>query len=333
MNRFINRLKSDCNKGSTSENEPVGRYSKYKILKEASPAEKYLSKRSVDDAASKIEPLSAHFIVPADDAVYQEKPFTAFDYYPEILLDFINMAKRIKESNEIEIASLILKYCNRYGLFNLSALYSVDFGVREKIVYNGKNYFSYDYYWVLLSQAGMKALYDREGESEFIHVLDFADIFFPKLWNRYEDFMEDKVGLESKLKNNYFCEPLEHLVKEISSLYSQFEPWFDRTSLDENTVGLTEGLSANITTAPVAVSVDYNRTWKLKWLYKSLIDALYIMFLKNIVETNQRILFCQNCNASFITGRKIHKYCSLRCNNVARQRKWYYKRKKKNGKL
>jgi len=329
MDRFDKPLIGNCSKSTISNREPIGRYSQYKILKEASPAERYLSKHSVDDTDSKNELLSEYFIVPADDAVYQEKTLNAFDYYPEILLDFINMAKNINGRNEIEIASHILKYCNRYGLFNISALYSVDFGVRDKIVYNGKDYFKYDYYWVLLSQAGMKALYDREGDSEFIHVLDFADIFFPKVWNRYEDFMEDKDGLESKLINNYFCEPLEYLLKEISLLYCQFEPWFDRTSLDENTVGLIERLSANPTTAPVAVSIDYNRTWKLKWIYKSLIDALTIMFLKNIVETNQRVLFCQNCSASFITRREIHKYCSLRCNNAARQRKWYNKHKKK----
>ncbi len=333
MDSSDNYPQGNCGKGAISNSEPIGRYSQYKILKEASPAEKYLSKQTVDHVDNKTKLLSEYFIVPADDAVYQEKTLNAFDYYPEILLDFINMAKTIKRSNEIEIANQILNYCNRYGLFNISALYSVDFGIRDKIVYNGKNYFKYDYYWVLLSQVGMKALYGREGESEFIHVLDFADIFFPKLWNRYAEFMEDKDGLESKLKNNYFCEPLEYLVKEISLLYCQFEPWFDRTSIDENTFGLIERLSANPTTAPVTVSIDYNRTWKLKWIYKSLIDALNIMFIKNIIEMNQRVLFCQNCHSSFITRRKIHKYCSLRCNNAARQRKWYSKRKKKNREL
>jgi len=333
MYRSNDSTGDSCNERFISGGKSIGRYSKYKILEVATPAEKYLSKQPDDDTDSKSKPLSKYFIVPANDAVYQETSLNAFDYYPEILLDFLNMAKGLREDNEVEIAKHILRFCNHYGLFNISALYSVDFGVQDKIVYNGKNYFRYDYYWVLLSQAGMKALYEKEGDSEFIHVLDFADIFFPKLWNRYEEIMNDKDGLQNKLKNNYFCEPVEYIEKEISMLYCQFERWFDHTSDDDNTVGVIDGLSADLTTTPVAVTIDYNRAWKLKWIYKSLIDALNIMFLKNIIETNQRVLFCKNCDASFITKRKIHKYCSLRCNNAARQRKWYNKSKKKNRKL
>ena len=102
----------------------------------------------------------------------------------------------------------------------------------------------------------------------------------------------------------------------------------------ENTVfaieaacNLWQKLSEYLMTNPIQVSIDYERGWKYKWVYKSLIDALNIMFLNNIIESTSTIRLCENCNAAFIAGKKNQRYCNSYCNDAARSRRYYHKKK------
>lgn len=275
------------------------------------------------------EPRS--FIVPAKRAVYQEYPENAFSFYPHILLDFIDMAKQIREGSP-DYPNLILGFCNKYGLFNVSGFYSVTFGSLTEADWDGDSYSPYEYDWVLLSKAGMEGLYSRSGSSSMIHIHDFIGHLVPETWHGYKDFIEDKDTLQTKLSFNFYCESVRHALHEIIGLYERFMEWFDCINVNGNPLQYKDDLSEYLKTSPISVTIDYNRGWKLKWVYKSLFEALNIMFLNNIIESNQSIRLCENCNSSFIASKRNQRFCNKYCNDAARSKRYYNKHKKKNQK-
>ncbi len=272
------------------------------------------------------------FIVPTKDAVYQASPVDVFNYYPNILLDFMDMGRKLYDESP-DYPQLILNFCNKYGLFNVSGLYANAFGEAEEVDFDGDNYYAYKYEWVLLSEAGMYGfkIPDSIAKPQIL-THDFIDQLIPRTWWGFREFLEDKENLHVKLFNNYYCESIEHLHFEIWNLYSRISRWYENIDEEGDPTTHKQKLSKYLTTYPIAVSIDHDRRWKLKWVYKSLIDALNIMFLNNIVETNEQIKICVNCNTAFIASREFQRYCSERCSNANRQREYYRKHKKKNQK-
>ncbi len=323
-----------------SNQETIGRYSKYELFVEdykdlgLEELNKQL-KKALNEKNPWYNVPWKHghdprlFIVPAKDAVYQEIPVNSFSFYPDILLDFIDMGKKIHEDNS-DYPNLILNFCNQYGLFNVSGFYSITFGTAEEVDHDSDGYYSYKYDWVLLSEAGMKGLYSRDGSSSMMHIHDFIGKLFPESWPGYHTFIKDKDNLHAKLSNNFYCESVRHAWYEIIGLSERFMEWFDFIDINGDPMKYKDDLSEYLMTNPLSVTIDYNRGWKLKWVYKSLFEALNIMFLNNIVESNQSIRLCENCNSAFIAGKQNQKYCDSYCNDAARSRRYYNKHKKKN---
>lgn len=340
MSNFYDQERDIRDNKLFSSPESMGRYSKYELftvegidVKKGLEDEKRLESENTDEGYhAVIYRPPQYFIVPAKDATFQESSMNVFDHYPGILLDFIDMAKKLEDINEEEGAKIILKFCNKYGPFNISGLYSADFGKVLEVDHDGDSYYSYDYHWVLLSKAGMEALYKGEGSSSMMYILEFANTFFPKSWGGYDNILKDIDNLHVELAYNYHCESVYYAKEEIHNLYLGFQRWFYFLENNEDPIEANYELSEYLSTNPIEVTIDYNRGWKLKWVYNNLIDALNIMILNNIIETKQRVMLCKNCEAVFIANKNTQKYCNEYCNNAARQRRHYYKYKKNNQK-
>ena len=330
-----------------SDSQLMGRYSEYEIFVEE------IEEKSWEELTAELEQAveekniyyrvpwrhreksPRYFIVPKKDATFQESRQNAFDFYPEILLDFIELAVRIREDRRDENAAKhILKFCNRYGLFNLSGLYSISFGKSTEVDFDGRDYSPYEYDWVMLKRPGMEALeayFESEGSSSTIHTHTFVDVFIPESWRGYNKLIEDRDNLPKALMNNFYCEPVYFAKKEILELYLRFMEWFSFVENKDDPMVAKDRLSGYLMTNPINITVDYDKGWRLKWVYGNLIDALNVMFLHNIIEKNQKILFCENeyCKAPFIVRKDKQIYCSSHCRDAARFRRHYNKHKKK----
>ena len=331
-----------------SSSESIGRYSKYKLheVEEVKPSreKKEALVESIRNGTDKGHSVTwykpaEYYIVPTDDAIFQSVPKNAFEYYPDILMDFIDMAKKISFEIEEDSAKTILRFCNKYGLLNISGFYLSTYGDADFVDHDGDSWGNIPYSWGLLTEPGIESL-EMDINLEMGAVVDlnvFAENFLPKSWSGYNKFLPRKKdtgriqyvsgGLGEKLLYNYYCESIYYAKKEILNLYSKFEEWFAFDLGNANPEDEAEKLSEYLMTNPIQVSIDYERGWKYKWVYKSLIDALNIMFLNNIIESTSTIRLCENCNAAFIAGKKNQRYCNSYCNDAARSRRYYHKKK------
>jgi hypothetical protein len=309
--------------------ETTGRFSKYELSKvEEVNIKDYvqLSGAPIKDLKNKgisfMYKAEKLFIVPSKDAELLSSSYNPFNDYPDILADFLDLGGKLTDQN-------ILDFCNRYGLFNLSGLYSNDFGNSQEIDYDGDNYFPYDYEWVLLSRIGMSVLDDGYHSMETMQIKQFANEFFPETWEGYKGVIESK-DLHNILSNNYYCEPLNYLKTEISNRYEVFTGWLNDTDNGKSPLQLRDEYIGQLITYPIYLTIDYDRGWRYRWVYKSLFDAIDIMFINNIVESTEKVKLCRNCNSAFIQSKSSHAYCSDRCNNSARQRRFQQRKKEGN---
>lgn len=155
-------------------------------------------------------------------------------------------------------------------------------------------------------------------------------LFIPESWIENNVL---KTDLGYTLMYNDISESIYYAKTEILKIYSKFKTWFDLKEGGSFPVSV-EDFSHELETNPISITVGYDKSLKIKWMYRSLIDALHIMFLVNIVEEKQRVEFCKYdaCQKPFITKKDNQKYCSSGCNNADRQRRWYDTHKKKNRK-
>ena len=306
-----------------SGSETMGRFSKYELheVEEVKKTKEEMQELINADEVGKVEIYrpAQYYIVPAKDAEYLSNPYNAFQDYPDILADFLDMGSDLDEKS-------ILNFCNRYGLFNLSGFYSANFGAAELVDHDGDNYSAYDYEWVLLSNRGMQALGHGDKSSDMMHIKEYANYFFPDSWYGYNKIISNS-NLQSILSRNFYCEPIYYLEEEIYQRYILFSNWIKDAENGKNPNELCREYAGKIMTNPVSVTLDYNRGWIYNWVYKSLFDAIDIMFINNIIESNESVKLCKNCNSAFIASKQSHQYCSDRCNNAARQRRFQQKKK------
>lgn len=323
-------------KGLYLSSELEGRYSKYKLFienKEGQSREKTVSELSYEPIkphATKeinVDDTPEYFIVPDENAQYLSdiKPF---DFYPDILTDFIELAEKLKRVDGIDAAETILAFCNKYGLFNISGIYLNDCGESTFVDHDGDGYIHFHYDWGLLSESGIEEI-TREITIESgstIYLKDYSKLFIPEEWIKNNE-LENDLGYT--LLYNDVSESIHYAKIEVLKLYSKFERWFELKEDSSFPVSI-EGHSHELTTNPISITVGYDKSLKIKWIYRSLIDALHIMFLVNIVEENQKVEFCNYdaCQKPFITKKDNQLFCSSGCNNAARQKRWYDKHKK-----
>jgi len=288
---------------------------------------KKFSKYKIHEEKEEGEAKSKLFIVPDDKATIQEYPFSIFDFYPDILKDFVAMAQKVHRNSQENSAPHILNFCNRYGLFNISGYYADDFATEEIKEDEGP---PIEVKVVKLKSPGFDVFIEYKRNKETISDIDYANFFFPKSLPIYEIVTPRSDKLHQSLLNNYYAEPVSFLVDEISNLYSKFVLWYDFYRSNEKHLHQSlEFLSCRLMTSPLRVTVDLYNAWQFKWEIDNLIDALNIMLIMNIVETKNRILICHNdnCKMPFIAGNKDKTYCSHHCSLATRQRRHYYKKK------
>lgn len=273
------------------------------------------------------------FLVPAPGAKIKESDYTAFDFYPGILNDFIEMAQNVKSikdtsNNEWEMAEHILRYCNQYGLFNLSA-----------VAFQECN---------------------TDNIDVFVQELDnIMDSYFPSFWHKNKDIKKERSPISGKIypehmEYNIYFESISHAIENILNIYRKFDLWFsykageykpedlyydDYLSTQEmHDVFAGEGIrldwkgeiSRILAVEDVNISVSFNGKWKFQYHYLSLLKALQIMMLINITESRGAIRLCDHCNKPFSQTKKNQKYCNKYCADAARSRRYYNKHKKKN---
>lgn len=334
--------------------EYIGRYSKYILWRETEESVQENKQPDVTTSRSNKDE-SDYFIVPANDAEYKgcHQTRTPFQMYPEILMDFLDLARRLEMEDDLRSkAELILKYCNRYGLFNIAGYYTITI---RKGSYS-YHYGAHDFEVVHLTEPGLEAL--DPGEMDKMLVREFGSHFIPQEWlkdrlfgnrekedrlkveffsNREQEInqriRQDYKDIEAEMSNmildNRCCESIYYAAIEIRNLYDKFKYWMDL--IDE---GIEPEVAVNqasdiLTTEPVRLSVGCNGNWHMVWIYSNLISALSVMFIVNIIEKKQRISFCKNdrCGAPYIVKKDSKVYCSPSCRDATRSRRHYNKKK------
>ena len=116
----FNGMRSDhLGRGLYSGHEIMGRFSKYKLFEieevKRSKEEKKVLVKALEDGSHDGQKVvwykpAEYYIVPDDNAVLDNREYNAFNDYPDILIDFIEMARWLRTDKGSDAAARILGF-------------------------------------------------------------------------------------------------------------------------------------------------------------------------------------------------------------------------------
>lgn len=263
------------------------------------------------------------YIVSTDDNKYIS--YNPFDFYPQILLDFINLSSEIntiielnnKIYTSIKLDELDENY-ERTGYINDIPVYT------SKVVSvpteREKEELSKIANTLLpfISEYGLFSLHDDDlllgsyGSGGFI-INGYSEMY---LLND-EFYIGDPVDVLKDLIRHYYL-----TYKSLSEYKnSNYKP--DDILFKDITWG--KYLSEILAIDKIGLTVNFNsKVPQLAWKFNSLIQALNIMLIYNITVDGNHIESCQldTCKKPFIPTKKNQIYCSSKCGGVVRQRRY-----------
>ena len=232
-------------------------------------------------------------IVPIDKS--SGYTYNPFDFYPQILLDFIDLVNNVnqiikdyeynKTHDEKHLLTLIakrtIKFNNEYGLFNF------EYGLYNNLINTNIDIATKSY---------------ATATSVIMNDCDIVSNLKSKFVSYYQ--------------YKYFNEkhsPFDNMSKNVDLTWDQFF----RAIFIVQDIGLTVDISSGFS--------------QFSWVYDSLFKALNIMAIQNIVIDKNIIRFCKLdiCKRPFILTRKDKEYCCNNCNNTDRQRRFIKNKKLK----
>ncbi|SDM26743.1 CGNR zinc finger domain-containing protein [Halarsenatibacter silvermanii] len=282
----------------------------------------------------KAEHTLGHYrIKPEKDA--EVETYNPYDKYPEIIRDYINLLKEfdskenfseeVSEENSKEFNEWLKQkaqhqareyrnFANKYGL--LGSMFA---DIEDIIVVRPDDNYKEHYLVYMSHKAAIPEnleTYDDKIIANIVKYNDYAKYFFTKYpypLPVQEDFNKKAyTELISFTKSRNALSKLYSHIKEISKEETgSSEPPTDEITLP--------------TSYKVSVVKDKKDNHRMEFKTKCLLETLNIMYLRNIIDSNQEIKICKECRKTFITGkdgRKLNaKYCSSACGNRYRVRK------------
>ncbi len=115
-----------------------------------------------------------------------------------------------------------------------------------------------------------------------------------------------------------YCEPIEGFYAHTSDLLEK-AVLFDDFKKDDPTVGDPTEVDEEFEVEPVGMRLLFDGSWRIEWAYRSLLDALSIMFIFNASAKSPEVKICAECEQPYIAQRPHAKYCSE--SHSARSRK------------
>lgn len=239
-------------------------------------------------------------IIPIDKS--SGHTYNPFDFYPDILLDFIDLANNVNqiiwdyEHDKSKDENLLLKlianrtimFNNQYGLFNY------EYGLYNSLVKN-------------------------------------ADIAMKSYAKRTSIEMNDGDNV-NKLKSEF--QSYSSLFHYQNKYFDEKHSPFDNMNWDVH-ITWDKLFSALFMTGDINMTVDISSGFpQFSWVYDSLFKALKIMAIQSLVIDKNIIRLCalDTCRKPFILTRKDKKYCNDNCSGTARQREFQKNKRLKGGK-
>lgn len=266
--------------------------------------------------------------------------YNPFDFYPEILVSFMNLVKDID----------LIFSDKRLGNYNSNGI-NISDNEEKLLLYAAKKIlrFNQDFGLLGLYDDGMSSVFIGDGGKFKVRLRSNAQVAIPSRlkihkvtsdidYNLYASFFSP---VDKKIPQYYDDNKYSNLGDPVYDLYHSFLSYsglFKVIEIGNNQLkqispmGVTWGetISDLATTSEIALSFKYTSNGpQMIWKFKSLLDALHIMLIYNLTIDNNHIRFCEldTCNRPFIANTKTQKYCSTNCNNTARQRRFNLKKK------
>lgn len=227
------------------------------------------------------------YIIPSVNAKIEN--YRPFEYYPEMLRDFLNMATQIKD--EFGLTGLELKQVERQ---------------------NAKVYLDF------ISKYGLFGLICKDGEDSLKTPLrmgiELDKTWFPRLKNNFPNPINSN---EVHRFWQEYAEPI-NFMSDMVNLYNMFETWNSFVESGDspndfihpgfNNQRWRDILETNYA-YPIGLGLIYDGTWQLSWSFDSLMQAIAIMWLNDITSNQQKVRICQYCGRAFIARSPKARYC------------------------
>lgn len=235
--------------------------------------------------------------------------YDPFECFPKILLDYLELAASIywlegeaREDHTRRKASRILQFCNNYGLPGQFWFY-----IKWCDPINGR----------LFVDPGWASPFFPSGQ---IHYDEYAEYFFPDqpvpdfwlgassfpnypLTKRDEGFADQKHFFES------YCEPVDGFAVHAYDLKTKAILLEDYQQGNQDVGDPTE-VDEEFEVEPVGLRLLFDGSWRIEWAYRSLLDALSIMFILNATTQVPKVKVCVECQQPYIAIRPTARYCS-----------------------
>jgi len=254
--------------------------------------------------------------------------YNPYNKYPQIILDYIDLIKLFDNSevNNKEIqkkqAKYYLSFAHKYGLLGsmFSGVVDIQPGKHGLLIYMSHCPGGLPYE-ISLQIKGNKST------GNIIKYKDYARYFFDEELDPYP-YPYTKSFFEKYSESILFTKSrssITRLLPNIRRIFSEFE---DNVYQSPN----------NEITLPdfykVSLIQDDNNNYRIEFKFKSLIEALNIMYIRNIMSSGQRVKSCDECGFTFIVGKDGRKrnsrFCSSSCGNRYRVRKHRNKKTSRN---
>jgi len=192
---------------------------------------------------------------------------------------------------------------------------------------------------------------------------EYAQYFFPRnkapfplntveydKW--YKD--QDKTDLTSSnymywLFERDYSEPIRLFLYEWARIYTKIKEWTDFNDSGRELKSIKGYDDRHITnnsptpytwehyfscifmTEPIRMNIEYDiktDSWQINYIFESLLEAISIMYLQNIVAAKKFVRFCTVCKRPFLASSKKAKHCSTSCGTNKRVQEYRNRIKK-----
>jgi len=274
--------------------------------------------------------------------------YKPFEEFPQILLEFYKLVNEIHEikknwwkkdkaeepaineqfywerdkRRKKKIAAILLEFVNRYGPFGL--FWQDVLEICAEFI-DGKEFNGYR---VLL--AGSLFPVVLTNGQRIVRYNEYAKYFFPQLKPPFPVPTGDSSKEERQKFLINYSEPINYLLvhpafAEIGN-HLEKKKEFENSGADindfyKNIKGLPWAKYLETEVWPLGIKLIYEEgKWRLRWHFKTLLDALRIMHINNIAGTmGQKVKICAlpECNMPHL---RKGMYCSIKHTNLAAKR-------------
>lgn len=254
------------------------------------------------------------YVVPRPNAKLEF--YRPFDLYPQLLVDFIKMAKGLSDLNENPFAHLaisvqvrdtawrsrlikkaheaVLPFVRQYGLMGLLSDF-VEFEV-----------------WDDEKKEMMLTLTPEWWGPTQMTFSEYARFFYPR--GQVPKYQQDWFA-EEVLRGQ--GERIDLIAVSITKLLRDYEVWNQFTTSQPHP---EEEWRGNITwkarleaiSVPTRVGVVFrDGKLELDWHFRSLLEAVRIMFVENMTRTDKPVRLCPVCGVPFVPARSDSPGCPM----------------------